>query len=77
MTSLEQELTEKANGLEAALYIAREGERIAKERLSAVSEELVAAHQENDSLRQQIAHLQNENDDVRNQIEEIISGESI
>lgn len=58
MTSLEQELTEKANGLEAALYIAREGERIAKERLSAVSEKLVAAHQKNDSLRQQIADLQ-------------------
>lgn len=55
---MNQELLDAIHGLEAALYIAREGGRIAKERLSAVSEELVAAHQKNDSLRQHIADLQ-------------------
>jgi len=49
------QLHQKINGLEAALFIARDAERVAKERISAVSEELVAAHQENDIWRRLIS----------------------
>lgn len=51
-------LRQENEGLQAALYIAREGERIAKERLNAVSLELVAAHQHNMELTRQISDLQ-------------------
>jgi hypothetical protein len=53
-------VAEKTNALEAALYISRESERFAKDRLSAVSEELVAAHREIDKLEYEIAALEAE-----------------
>ena len=58
MGEVDRIVRDKTNGLEAALYIAREGERVAKERLNAVSEELVAAHRENEKLASQVADLQ-------------------
>jgi hypothetical protein len=51
-------MQDERDGLVAALFIAREGESIAKERLNSVSEQLVGAHQEIDRLRQQITELQ-------------------
>jgi hypothetical protein len=51
-------LRHKIDGLETALFIAREAERNTKERLSSVSEQLIGAHQEIDRLRNQITLIQ-------------------